>query len=412
MDVEMVTAAAIYLFSTFNYYLSVYRSRAIKKKWKRRRWWMLAIHRNRTKNSMENQLAELYAEPAGEFDNFVRMSCSDFEYLLQKISPMIAKNDTDWRDAIPVKVRLAVTLRYLATGDSYRSLHYLFKISSQVISLIVPEVCLALNDVLKDLVKMPKTANEWLSKSQGFNFPHCIGALDGKHLMILPPPHTASEYFNYKGHFSIVLLALVDSDYCFIFADIGCPGRINDGGVYNQSVLKQKIDTNVINLPPPSPLPNSNTNFPYVFLADAAFALSTHIMKPFPGHHAVGTPERLFNQKLSSSRVTIENTFGIMSSVFRIFKRPIPLNIPKASLITMTCVLLHNFLRKSKTSRHMYTPPNSVDKYVNGELTQPGSWRQNYTGTFDPLQHVPRRAPTCAIETRLNFMKYIHENNS
>ncbi|CAH2003202.1 unnamed protein product [Acanthoscelides obtectus] len=161
---------------------------------------MLAIHRNRTKNSMENQLAELYAEPAGEFDNFVRMSCSDFEYLLQKISPMIAKNDTDWRDAIPVKVRLAVTLRYLATGDSYRSLHYLFKISSQVISLIVPEVCLALNDVLKDLVKMPKTANEWLSKAQGFNFPHCIGALDGKHIMILPPPHTASEYFNYKGH--------------------------------------------------------------------------------------------------------------------------------------------------------------------------------------------------------------------
>lgn len=103
---------------------------------------------------MENQLAELYAEPSGEFGNFVRMSCSDFEYILQKISPMVAKKDTDWRDAIPVKVRLAVTLRYLATGDSYRSLHYLFKISSQVISVIVPEVCLALNDLLKDLVKV------------------------------------------------------------------------------------------------------------------------------------------------------------------------------------------------------------------------------------------------------------------
>lgn len=106
------------------------------------------------RNSMENQLAELYAEPSGEFNNFVRMSSSDFEYLLQKISPTIARKDTDWRDAIPVKVRLAVTLRYLATGDSYRSLHYLFKISSQVISIIVPEVCLALNDVLKDLVKV------------------------------------------------------------------------------------------------------------------------------------------------------------------------------------------------------------------------------------------------------------------
>lgn len=175
--------------------------------------------------------------------------------------------------------------------------------------------------------------------------------------MILPPPHSASEYFNYKGHFSIVFLELVDSDYCFMFADIGCPGRISDGGLYNQSVLKQKIDSNAINLPSPSRFPNSNSNLPYVFLADAAFALSTHIMKPFPGHHAIGTPERLFNKKLSSSRVAVENTFGIMSSVFRIFKKPIPLNVTKVSLITMTCVLLHNFLRNTKTSRHVYSPP-------------------------------------------------------
>lgn len=87
---------------------------------------------------------------------------------------------------------------------------------------------------------MPKTTDDWLSTSRGFNFPHCVDASDGKHIMILPPPHSTSEYFNYKGHFSIVLLALVDSDYCFMFADIGCPGRISDGGVYNQSDLNQQ----------------------------------------------------------------------------------------------------------------------------------------------------------------------------
>lgn len=135
-------------------------------------------------------------------------------------------------------------------------------------------------------------------------------------------------------------------------------------------------------------------------------------MKPFPGHHAIGTPERLFNQKLSSSRVAVENTFGITSSVFRIFKKPIPLNVTKASLITMTCVLLHNFLRNSKTSRHVYSPPTSVDKYINGELIQRGSWRQNHTRIFDPLQRVARRAPICAVEIRLNFMRYIHESNN
>lgn len=197
-----------------------------------------------------------------------------------------------------------------------------------------------------------------------------------------------------------------------MFADIGSPGRISDDGVFSQSSLKGQIDSNEINLPPPNRLPDSNTCLPYVFLADAAFEFSTNVMIPFPGHHAEGTPERLFNQKLSSSRAAVENTFGIMSSVFRIFEKPIPLNATKASLITMTCVLLHNYLRTSETSRHMYTPSNSVDVFVNGEITRPGSWRLNGRGTFDPLQPVPQREPTCGVETRLNFMKYIYENNN
>lgn len=41
------------------------------------------------------------------------------------------------------------------------------------------------------------TEDEWLSKAVGFSFPNCIGTLGGKHIMILPPAHTASEYFNY-----------------------------------------------------------------------------------------------------------------------------------------------------------------------------------------------------------------------
>lgn len=175
--------------------------------------------------------------------------------------------------------------------------------------------------------------------------------MDGKHINILPPPHSASDYINYKGYFSIVLLALVDHDYCFLFAEVGAKGRISDGGVYNSSVLLEKLTSNSINLPPPSLLPGFNIELPYVFLGDGAFPLSTNLMKPFPGHHALDTPQRLFNQELSRSRVVVENTFGIMASKFRVFKKPMHLCDVKASIITMTCILLHNFLRKSKTSR-------------------------------------------------------------
>uniref|UniRef100_A0A2S2QRW0 Nuclease HARBI1 n=1 Tax=Sipha flava TaxID=143950 RepID=A0A2S2QRW0_9HEMI len=101
---------------------------------------------------MENVFVELLYEPLGEFENFTRMSLSDFEYLLTLISPIISKQDTQLRDSIPAKIRLAIMLRFLATCDSYKSLHFLFKVSSQIISKIVPEVCAAINQVLKDKI--------------------------------------------------------------------------------------------------------------------------------------------------------------------------------------------------------------------------------------------------------------------
>jgi len=99
-------------------------------------------------------LAELLFEPSGEFENFLRMPSSDFSYILDQISPVISKKHTQLREPIPAKTRLAITLRFLATGDSYKSLHFLFKVSSQIISIIVPEVCAAINDLLKDEIKV------------------------------------------------------------------------------------------------------------------------------------------------------------------------------------------------------------------------------------------------------------------
>lgn len=184
---------------------------------------------------------------------------------------------------------------------------------------------------------MPSSAAEWLLVEEGFNrkFPHCIGVMDGKHVVLQSPPHTGSEYYNYKNSFSIVLMALVSSDYRFIYADIGSQGRISDGGVLRNSLLWQKICSNSLNLPTPSPLHGSNTStdIPYVFLGDGAFAHSANLMKPYPGNHAVGSPKRIFNQRLSSSRVVVENVFGILTAKFRIFKKPILLEPEKVSII-------------------------------------------------------------------------------
>lgn len=89
---------------------------------------------------------------------------------------------------------------------------------------------------------MPKpTAEQWKKIEEGFrvkwNYPNCIGALDGKHVVFEKPPNSGSLYFNYKKEFSIVLMALVDADYRFTTVDVGAYGRNSDGGIFRSSQL-------------------------------------------------------------------------------------------------------------------------------------------------------------------------------
>lgn len=101
--------------------------------------------------------------------------------------------------------------------------------------------------------------------------------------MIESPVNSGSEYFNNKGFFSAVLIDLVDADYCFTFVDCGCQGRISDSGVFRNSELFRLMDNTELNLPSDEPLQGDNTPLPFVFVADDAFALTTSMMKPYPG---------------------------------------------------------------------------------------------------------------------------------
>ncbi|XP_023028001.2 uncharacterized protein [Leptinotarsa decemlineata] len=119
---------------------------------------------------MNNLLEKLEREDEESYKNFLRMSAADFQYLLSKITPAIEKQNTLMRNSIPAAERLALTLRFLATGDSYHSLMYLFRIPGCTISRIIPEVCSAIYNILKEeYLHTPTTEDEWLKISQQFN---------------------------------------------------------------------------------------------------------------------------------------------------------------------------------------------------------------------------------------------------
>lgn len=171
------------------------------------------------------------------------------------------------------------------------------------------------------------TREHWESIAVGFeskwHFPHCIGALDGKHVVIKKPGKTGSSYFNYKHTCSIVLMAIVDSNYKFVIIDVGSKGRFSDGGIFSTSIFSKKMRSGTLQLPPPKVLPLIEYPMPYVLVGDEAFPLSENLMRPYPRRSVTNNYEnKVFNYRLSRARQTVECTFGILAARFRVFRAP------------------------------------------------------------------------------------------
>ena len=82
------------------------------------------------------------------------------------------------------------------------------------------------------------------------------------------PANSGSNFYNYKNFFSIVLFAIVDADYKFVYVDVGKNGRISDGGIFANTPIYTKLENNDLKLPTCEPLPDRVKKIPYMIVGD------------------------------------------------------------------------------------------------------------------------------------------------
>jgi hypothetical protein len=177
-----------------------------------------------------------------------------------------------------------------------------------------------------------------------WNFPNCIGAIEGKRVKVQAPPNSGSKFFNYKHSFFVVLLALVDAHYKFTVVGIGSYGRNSNGGIFAHSKLGKYLETH-LGIPKDEELLGTSCLAPHVIVGDEAFPLKTYLMRLYPELQSKGDNEKcIFNYWLSQARRVVENAFGILSQKFQIYQRTLQSLPVNADIIFATCIL-NNCLR-------------------------------------------------------------------
>ena len=358
----------------------------LQRKQRKRSVWVRRLWRARQQQGhFSNLIAEMRLQDHTMHFYYFRMLPATFDDLLRLVGPSLTKERSHFREPLPPGLRLAVALRYLATGESQASLSFNYRLGRSTVCKILDEVLNKIWVTLSPIaVAFPSSPDEWIKISRDFwnlwGFPLCLGAIDGKHCVINCPSNSGSSFFNYKGTFSLVLMAVVDASYMFTYVDVGDYGRQSDSSVFSNTQFGKSLNNGSLCLPQDDNLPNVTAKARYCFIGDEAFPLKDTLQRPYPGKNL---PEklRIYNYRLSRARRVVENAFGILSSRWRFLRSPIQTQPNKATQSILAAIALHNWLKKhndcQKSYGRLYCPPGYIDYEDCHGIVHKGTWRSD-----------------------------------
>ena len=220
-------------------------------------------------------MADLISTDIPGYQNFVRMPLAVFNHTEKCIHHHIKEEVTKFRKPLEVGLKLAITLRHLATPVTSKSLQYNWLVGQTNICKFIPIIYrTTLAEFQEEYLIYCTTREDWKQTEENFrtrsNVAQAVGLTDEKHVATKKTNKSGSEFYNYKGFLSLVLLALVDNEYRFLWVDVVSSGSSTDGQLFNCCKLKEKLKNATLGLPslePPGKVGLLCTSFCWVMMS-------------------------------------------------------------------------------------------------------------------------------------------------
>lgn len=282
------------------------------------------------------------------FKRTFRVSKGTFVFILSRIRHELER-DTVSECPISPECRLGICLYRLARGDYFYTISEMAGLGVSTVHGIVSEVCKSIVENLwTEFISriMPTDEGDFQKMMDSmwslWQFPFCWAALDGCHIPIKSPPGGAEackEYHNFKNFYSVVLMAMVDSNYRFIWGSCGFPGNSHDSIIFQSTDMWDKIQNR--GAIPDIGKKEAETNIPPLIIADSAFPLQPWLLKPYT-EAVLSDKMKNFNYRLSRARMVTEGAFGHLKGRWRILMRKNESTPEEVTITTLSCMVLHN----------------------------------------------------------------------
>lgn len=272
-----------------------------------------------------------------------RMSKTSVMALADLLKPHVQRQDTKYRLAIPVLIRVACTLFKLAQGASLFICSEMFAIGKSTVSILLREVVNAINDTMGHEITWPRgdRLRDCQTDFQNLcGLPACVGAIDGTHISIAKPQHGPADYYYFKsGGYTLNCQAVVDNHKRFIDLFLGMPGSTNDARMLRRSSLHELGNHNML-----FERQHGVDGFSLFLVGDSGYPLLPWLMVPHRGPGQLSIAELLFNKRLRRGRCVVENAFGILKQTFKELLQKSQLHVTFMPDVILSCAILHNVL--------------------------------------------------------------------